>query len=490
MAPKRTYTRYNMSIAKPDALDPSDPDNIYHEVNKRRKPTPPSPVNTMHHSHVISSGGRPKGITRSNTTSRSLNSNSKSFSGPTSVPSDDTDPFDSVLKMAQEKKVSQLPRSTCLYGGGRNAINSISTLLKNGRREQKRREAPIQVSDDSSSDGGVQLPTNDQSEVIDLGSDDMDASMDSSSPVEVAMRGESDLTAAEASARVFEGREYTAAQTAPPQRTFYGARIQANSAQSQVWSANQTSSPLLRLPANVRRSIFEYVLGGNSIEFGFVTYLVHKTADRKNVHIPYFQYTSNVYPSGPLGIQCNPFHGAPLPLHSDPDTMGMTLLNGVCRQLYCETYTVPYALNDFYFNSGNALFNFLVKEDRLQPQQRQAIESIVVLHTLPSQSVLDKLPNLQQVRLMAPNVHFELGYYKVVQDGNVAKCVKHVPKPLNATGKLAKSTILGGGYDKKFDPRKAYGGAYGRSGHGHSGSDEGYGYEGGKGKKKWTWWRQ
>lgn len=46
MAPKRTYNRFNMSIAQPTELDPSDPDNIY-EISKRRKPSPPSPVTAM-----------------------------------------------------------------------------------------------------------------------------------------------------------------------------------------------------------------------------------------------------------------------------------------------------------------------------------------------------------------------------------------------------------------------------------------------------------
>jgi hypothetical protein len=112
----------------------------------------------------------------------------------------------------------------------------------------------------------------------------------------------------------------------------------------------------------VRRTIFEYALGGNSIEFGFVSYLKNEMTNDDS--IAYFQYTSNVYSDGR-----NPFHGTTLPLHADPKTTGMTLLNGVCRQLYFETYKLPYALNTFYFNSGNALFNFVVQEARLQPEQ-------------------------------------------------------------------------------------------------------------------------
>jgi hypothetical protein len=45
----------------------------------------------------------------------------------------------------------------------------------------------------------------------------------------VTMRDGGDLSAAEASARIFQGREYTAPETVPPQRTFYGSRINAGS---------------------------------------------------------------------------------------------------------------------------------------------------------------------------------------------------------------------------------------------------------------------
>lgn len=179
----------------------------------------------------MNSGGRPKGINWKTSTSKSTNS--KSFSGPTSLPSD-VDPFDSVLKMTQEKKMPQVSRGMSLYGGGRKSITSFSEDLKNSRRERNKREAPILLSDDSSSDGGIQLPTNDQPEAAHSGWDDIDTPIDSSSIFEPNLRGGSDFTAAEASARVFEGREYMSPRAAPPQRTFFGARIQEKSDQAQA----------------------------------------------------------------------------------------------------------------------------------------------------------------------------------------------------------------------------------------------------------------
>ncbi|KAJ4358774.1 uncharacterized protein N0V89_003358 [Didymosphaeria variabile] len=466
MASKRTYSRHNMSIAEPE-LRASDPDNIHHEANKRRKPTPPSPVGPMPQSHVLNGGGRPRSMKQKSSSEMLQKNNSKKrFSGPTTLPGDEmdpddseqkTDPFDSVLALAQTRQAPQQPRGS-IYGGGRTVLNSISAQLKSRKREKKK-ETQVHFSDDLSVDGGIQFPPHGESEIPSLGSDDLDFPMEGSPAVNVTMRGGSALNAAEASARVFNGRQYSAPQTAPPRRTLWGVRMQTDSAEALGWSANQTNASLLRLPANVRRRIYDYALGGNSIEFGHVTYLVEKRAGRPNRCVPYFQYTSNVYDD-----RRNPFQGFKTFLKDNPRVEGMTLLNGICRQLYYETYTLPYALNDFYFNSGNALFNFLVKEDRLQPQQCQAIKSIVILHRLPAPAVLEKLSNLEHVLLMAADVPMANGHYKVVRGSGVAdgrtrgdfaaqhpsgvQLVKYQP-----TSKLTKPTIRGGhGYGKFTHP--------------------------------------
>jgi hypothetical protein len=245
MAPKRTYNRYNLSIAKRE-LEPSDPENIYSNANKdkisnnaskRRKPTPPSPVSAMHHSHVMNGGGRPKSINRKGATTKSHKGATKSFSGPTSLPSDEMDldqtgtngdSFESALARAQGKKTPKLPQ-TSIYGGGSSTVISYSAQLKNLKRGEKQKEAQVDVIEVSSVDGELQHPQNVQSEVIDLGSDDIDTSMDSSSTVDVTLRGGGDLSAAEASERIFQGREYTAPQTTPPRHTLCGPRVKAGS---------------------------------------------------------------------------------------------------------------------------------------------------------------------------------------------------------------------------------------------------------------------
>ena len=105
--------------------------------------------------------------------------------------------------------------------------------------------------------------------------------------------------------------------------------------------------------------------------------------------------------------------------------MGMTLLNSVCRQLYQETYTLPYSLNNFFFHD-QALFNFVVMEDttRLLPQQLRAFTSIVVLHYQPGPALVDMLPNLEYVRVMYPQLPGEVNRYRVAVKGKKRELVK------------------------------------------------------------------
>lgn len=175
----------------------------------------------------MNGGGRPKkGVNRKHASSKPPgNTRAKSFSSPTSLPSDERDPFDRALKLAHAKKFPQVPQGNSLYGGGRKAINSISAQLKSQRREQKQKdESHVVASDDSSSDGGIQL-----SEGIESSPDDMDTAVaNSSNTVDVTMRG-GGQSASKASASIFRGRQYIATPTPPPQRTFWGVRMKANS---------------------------------------------------------------------------------------------------------------------------------------------------------------------------------------------------------------------------------------------------------------------
>ena len=129
------------------------------------------------------------------------------------------------------------------------------------------------------------------------------------------------------------------------------------------------------------------------------------------------KYVSKVYHD-----ECNPFADR---IPQVPVTMGMTLLNNVCRQMYLETYTLPYSLNTFWFHN-RALFNFVVMEDttRLLPQQLQAFRSIVVLHYRPEPAVIHLLSNLENVRVVWGLPPGEGGRFLVVEKGKGRELVR------------------------------------------------------------------
>ena len=158
---------------------------------------------------------------------------------------------------------------------------------------------------------------------------------------------------------------------------------------------------------------------------------------------------------------CEVFHDDYNPLNSwytpnEPLSVGMTLLNRVCRQLYMETYVLPYSLNRFFFDSCNYLFNFLVMENppRLLPQQREAFTSIVVARQLPGPAILDMLPNLEHVHLMRPDIIAEGGHHVVVKNGKKRELVRstELPKANMRGGYNTHTGYSGSGnsYNNKF----------------------------------------
>ena len=237
MAPKRTYTRRNMSIADNEP-EPSDPANIY--ANKRGKPTPPSPKD-FPPSHILSGGGRPRRTM--NHQQRSSNPASKNsikdrkFSGPTSLPGDAMDEEEDFLSThpLPHAKIKPAPAVSLssLYGGGRSGITSYSVQLKNFRRAEKKKTSLIHyLSDDSSTEGGIELSKNSVLGKDETAADEMDTLKDhiERSPVRGIMRGGCVLSAAEASHRVFQGRIYVASPVALPKKTLYRKSIKPRSA--------------------------------------------------------------------------------------------------------------------------------------------------------------------------------------------------------------------------------------------------------------------
>ena len=176
------------------------------------------------------------------------------------------------------------------------------------------------------------------------------------------------------------------------------------------WSTNQTRSPFLRLPQEVRARIYIYTLGGNTITIGYETYRTSKEASSpaaQKVH-PIFRYRSAVYSAHNL----NPFKPQPPFIKK---THGLSLLNGICRQLYLETATLPYTLNTLAFSSHNILANFFLFEQRLTREQCDAITSVTLSDALPMPNLLVYLSGLQKVVLVDDLPGHPRGTYKVTR---------------------------------------------------------------------------
>ncbi|KAH6620364.1 hypothetical protein C7974DRAFT_415574 [Boeremia exigua] len=202
----------------------------------------------------------------------------------------------------------------------------------------------------------------------------------------------------------------------------FGDQLPKRSREVQLWSTNQSKSPLLRLPGEVRARIYRYVLGGKTITIGYETYRRVETASEPARVVPTFRYCCAVY-SQP---NVDPFKKQ-LPYINV--TFGFTLLNNICRQLYYETAKLPYTLNTLAFSSHNTLFNFLFLEQRLSCEQRDAITSITLQDALPMSNLLIYLRNLQKIVLVDDLPGNPKGTYKVTRvKGKIPKLLntRHV----------------------------------------------------------------
>ncbi|KAF2643006.1 hypothetical protein P280DRAFT_467113 [Massarina eburnea CBS 473.64] len=207
----------------------------------------------------------------------------------------------------------------------------------------------------------------------------------------------------------FEGRPYTATKTPHPFKMIKGGIIESASKQAILWSQNQDQSPLLRLPQHVQSLIYDLVLGNKTIIIKYQTYRIERRRQRVLSCTPVFKYHSIVL-DHPTMI---PFRDQLLA--GVTESSGMTLLNGVCRQLYVETSALPYK-NRIAFWSHNIMFNFLFMEKRLNRRQCEAITAIYIREDTPAPCLLKMLPNLSRIHLSASE-HAEEGAYRVVRDG-------------------------------------------------------------------------
>lgn len=154
-------------------------------------------------------------------------------------------------------------------------------------------------------------------------------------------------------------------------------------------------SPLLRLPGELRNRIYELVL------------------DVGQVHVLYKRWGHRARKDGKLGYETieGGFHCQVLDRRQDPwaprptggpPRKGMTLLSGVCRQLYHETSALPFGLNYWSFENVGVMDRLFIKEKRMTRAQRRAIKTLY--SELPLTVSHDKVFENLEVVLLRHNV--------------------------------------------------------------------------------------
>ncbi|KAL8721886.1 MAG: hypothetical protein Q9225_001522 [Loekoesia sp. 1 TL-2023] len=130
--------------------------------------------------------------------------------------------------------------------------------------------------------------------------------------------------------------------------------------QRKAMERNSASSPLLRLPSEIRNKIYEYALGGNHLE---VDYEPH---EHKYKTIKKQRYRTHY--GGGLYHECAG-EGDDI-----PSSLHLGLLR-VCRQIYGEAALLPYALNTFVFES-----DWVMKRcfETLRPVQKRAMGKVSI----------------------------------------------------------------------------------------------------------------
>jgi hypothetical protein len=156
------------------------------------------------------------------------------------------------------------------------------------------------------------------------------------------------------------------------------------------WNLNQTKSPLLRLPAEIRNRIYELVLGSKTIVIDFKPYHVNNSGVVERT----FNYTPTTYRG-----HVNPFPARSIS-KSLFTTTKLTLMNSVCRQLYHETEILPFKLNCWAFEKYLTMMNFLFVDKQLMRKQRAAIKELLVTDQLPGGNLLDVMDGVQKVSLV------------------------------------------------------------------------------------------
>lgn len=119
-----------------------------------------------------------------------------------------------------------------------------------------------------------------------------------------------------------------------------------SAAHKEIMTHNASGSPFLRLPPEIRVRIYNFVLGGQQIWIG--RYPASIDYQRHLHHGPRFYHFNTI----------------------DREGRGLDIrLLRVCRQVFTETALLPYALNNFSFETHSVRKDF---EKLVRPGKKQA----------------------------------------------------------------------------------------------------------------------
>ncbi|KAI4955941.1 hypothetical protein J4E91_000150 [Alternaria rosae] len=395
MAGKVTYSRRPNKRRVPHDGDPAHDDDDHHkrtktntEPNGPRLPTPPS----------------------------SRRGQKSWFNGPVSIPDYDMNPPRSIFDKVLENKKHQAPKphERSVQGDRENFKGLMKTGHKSKEQNGWARNSSLPTPPAEAQKKAHQQARRDENLARYKGTTNRGepatletsptASNHTSQLFERVIKNEQPK-------EPYQPRTYKAEEVSAPRRTIMGERLSRNSGQARKFKTNQTNSPLLQLPENVRNLIYAYALGGKTINIGYQTY--HLTFDptkpRKVKQVtPMFKYRCTVYDGNR-----NPFTTISQPWVKSSTVF--TLLNGVCRQMYQETATLPYRLNLIAFDSYSIMFNFLFMEDRLRREHLDTFTEILLPEELPGSNALARLCNVNKVFLGVAQEGKPKGWYRVVR---------------------------------------------------------------------------
>ncbi|KAK4205108.1 hypothetical protein QBC40DRAFT_271719 [Triangularia verruculosa] len=206
----------------------------------------------------------------------------------------------------------------------------------------------------------------------------------------------------------------------------------AGSHESDLWNQN-TRSPLLQLPPELRNRIYELVLSVGQIQVIFKKYQFRAISNgtNNNTHRPQYETLPGGFSCLILDREEHPWPNT-LPHRITPvleqgtsarnnRRKGMTLLSPVCRQLYHETVLLPYRLNAWSFKSISVMDRFLIKERRLPKSHRGAIRVLYNQYVLTG--ALEKLFGGLEVMLLPNGVRMTKRVVEVDGDHGGKKVV-------------------------------------------------------------------